>query len=362
MKKLMLLVIFFLSIGFILVGNKYLLQYEQLQEADRVWQRVSNKLVSLREENRHLYRILLETTEQRDKHYNQWQEALDSIVYFRDGWLKQTDLTNEQFVELEELKVEIVEWEACAIRRKKEDSWFEDWVARQEAKPNEVLPEKLSLVDLIPQVKPSVVHIDVPQWQGSGFVVTPNLIATARHCVEGQENFLITLDDGSKIQASRAISSKKYDIAFIWVEEGLPNPVTLGSVTECQLGQELFAIGSGYGKINFNSVTKGIVSALDRDYDELNNGPYGEYDYGWSVAFQTDTPGFPGNSGCPLFSLDGKVVGVLVGGFNSSLIIVMPVDLFPSLEKVELMFLMDEFYKEEAPEFSVYEYMRKRWQ
>jgi hypothetical protein len=99
-----------------------------------------------------------------------------------------------------------------------------------------------------------------------------------------------------------------------------------------------------------------------RDYDELNNSYYGYNDYGWSVAFQTDTPGFPGNSGCPVFTLDGKVVGVLVGGFDSSLIIVMPVDLFPSLEKVELMFLMDEFYREETPEITAYEYMRNGWQ
>jgi serine protease Do len=100
-----------------------------------------------------------------------------------------------------------------------------------------------------------------PQWQGSGFILSPHIIGTARHVVEGIESFEITLDDGTVVHATRAISSKDHDIAFIWVEEELPNPVELGDIEDCELGQELFAIGSGYGKVNFNSVTKGIVSA-----------------------------------------------------------------------------------------------------
>ena len=226
--------------------------------------------------------------------------------------------------------------------------------------------EPLSIVEVIPKVRPGVVHIMCPKWQGSGFVIGPHLIMTARHCVEGVESFTITTHDGLLLHASRAISSKKHDIAFIYIDDlsclgfsddrvryKLPPkevklmPLKLGSIKECRLGQEIITIGSPYGKINFNSVTLGIISGLDRNYDPLNSGMYGEHDYGWSVAFQTDSPGHPGNSGCPVFTADGIVRGILVGGFSPSLIIAMPVDIFlEDIEEVELLLVQDKYYRE----------------
>lgn len=205
-----------------------------------------------------------------------------------------------------------------------------------------------SLVDIIPQVKPSVVHISCPYWQGSGFIISPHIIATARHVVKDVEDFEITFDDGSISYATKAISSEGYDIAFIWVDESMSNVVEIGSIEDCVLGQDIFAIGSPYGQVNFNSVTKGIISGLDKDWDEVN--PYTGERYGWEVSFTTDTAGHPGNSGCPIFTYSGNVIGVLVGSYSPVLICAMPVDLFPSLEKIELMFLLDEFYREEKPE------------
>lgn len=233
---------------------------------------------------------------------------------------------------------------------------------------------KSNIVDIIPKIKPGVVHIKCPRWQGSGFVVAKNMIATARHCVEGVEDFEITTDDGHKLHATRAISSSKYDIGFIYVDDltctlGIMEhdsrfnstifghnhivelkPLKLGSITECQLGQELITIGSPYGRVNFNSVTLGIISGLGRNYDELNQSYYGEQDYGWSVAFQTDSPGHRGNSGCPIFTADGIVRGILVGGFSPSLIIAMPVDIFlEDFEQIKMMFVQDKYYFEEKP-------------
>lgn len=228
-----------------------------------------------------------------------------------------------------------------------------------------------SIVEVIPKIKPGVVHIMCPQWQGSGFVVAPNTIMTARHCVEDIEDFTITTDDGHILKATRAISSEKHDVAFIYIDDLTCqlekdreiecnkvkhkvklHVLKLGSITECRLGQKLITIGSPYGKINFNSVTLGIISGLDRNYDPLNNsGYYGEHDYGWSVAFQTDSPGHPGNSGCAVFTADGVVRGILVGGFSPSLIIAMPVDIFlEEIEIVKLMFIQDKYYREEVPE------------
>jgi S1-C subfamily serine protease len=228
------------------------------------------------------------------------------------------------------------------------------------------------IVEIIPKIKPGVVHIQCPAWQGSGFVISPNHIGTARHVVEGVTSFIITTDGGHVLHATRAISSEKYDFAVICIDdltcqlekdrEIACNKVKhkvklhvlkLGSITECQLGQELITIGSPYGKVNFNSVTLGIIAGLDRDYDPLNDSYYGYNDYGWSVAFQSSSPGFPGSSGCAIFTSDGTVVGVLVGGFNSNLIIAMPSDLFiKDIPTIKQMFVQDKYYREEEPDYA----------
>jgi len=217
--------------------------------------------------------------------------------------------------------------------------------------------EKVKLPDVIKRVKHGVVHIMCPQWQGSGFVAGPNLIMTARHCVEGVEDFDITTDDGHKLHATRAISSRDHDIAFIRVddltcvanERGTKahnvelTPLELGSIKDCKLGESIFVVGSPYGQINFNAVSLGIISGLDRSWEKLGDS------YGWSIAFTTDSAGHPGNSGCPVFSMDGKVRGILVGGFSPVLISVMPCDLFlDDLDEIELMFKQDEYQREEV--------------
>jgi len=224
---------------------------------------------------------------------------------------------------------------------------------------NAAQPKTPLLVDLIPGIKAGVVHLQCPNWQGSAFVVGPRILVTAGHCVENVIDFKLTTDDGHLLHATRAISSKKHDIAFIYIDdltcqnnvvehgcqknahEVVLKPLKLGSIAECQLGQRIITIGSGFGKVNFNSVTLGIISGLGRDYDKLGK------DYHWSVAFQTDSPGFPGNSGCPVFTTDGIVRGILVGGFDSSLIICMPCDLFiDDIEEINRMFVRGKYYSE----------------
>ena len=198
----------------------------------------------------------------------------------------------------------------------------------------------------------SVVHISCPQWQGSGFIIDEHMIKTARHVVDKVVDFEITLYDGTVYHATRAISSKGHDVATIWVDKPLPKEciAKLGSIKDCVLGQDMFAIGNPYGKENFNSVTKGIISGLGRNNDYIDM--YGN-DYGWSVSFTTDAAGHPGNSGCPVFTMDGKVRGILVGGFSPVLIICMPVDIFlEDIDEIKLMFIQDKYYFEEEPEYT----------
>jgi len=210
---------------------------------------------------------------------------------------------------------------------------------------------------IIQQTKKGVVHISCPRWQGSGFIIGPHLIATARHCVEEVEDFEITLDNGDKVYATRAISAKNYDIGFIWVDEELPDEIILeiGSTKDCKLGQSVYVLGSPYGKVNFNSVSLGIISGLDRDWDEIN--PYTGESYGWSIAFTSDSAAHPGNSGCPVFTMDGKVRGILVGGYSPVLNCSMSCDLFLSdIEHIKQMFAMDKYEFEKTPEYNYQEY------
>lgn len=201
--------------------------------------------------------------------------------------------------------------------------------------------------DTIQRVLPSVVHVMCTQWQGSGVALTEDIIATARHVVDGTD-YTITLNDGTQVRGVQAISHKDYDIGFIKIDRPILQPAEFGSIKDCVLGQPVFIVGSPYGKINFNNVTLGIVSGLDRDWDSLSR--YGD-PYGWEVAFTSDSAAHPGNSGGPVFSMDGVVRGLLVGGFSPVLNCSMPSDLFMGdIENIKLMFAFDKYKVEAKPE------------
>jgi S1-C subfamily serine protease len=210
-------------------------------------------------------------------------------------------------------------------------------------------PAEVCLEGTIPQVIGGVVHIKAVDggWQGSGFVVESDVGVTARHVVDGGGKFVVTLNDGRKIESTRAISSKKYDVGFLRLDHPVdPNVPKLGvgSIFDCRLGQSVFVIGSPFGFVNMNSVTLGIVSRKDCDLSSEIPAKYG-----WpSVTFQTDTNGEPGNSGCPVFSLDGIVRGILVGGFSNGVVYCVPSDVFmQDLERVKLLYSLDSYQFEE---------------
>lgn len=234
---------------------------------------------------------------------------------------------------------------------------------------NQISGVETTLEDAIDSVIANVVHIrnNTGQWQGSGVLLAPDILLTARHVAEQGEDFAITLNDGRVYKAERAITSKKYDLGFIKLqpfpaypcgkkaaEPDLPGCTTVvGSVNDCRLGQTVYAIGSPYGDININSVTAGIVSSLARSL-ELYGLPK---HYGWSATFQTDAAGHPGNSGCPVYTLDGKVRGILVGGFSNAVIYCVPAELVANdCQTIQLMFLMDEYQKEQKERMNWGEY------
>ena len=197
----------------------------------------------------------------------------------------------------------------------------------------------------VQEVLPSVVHIMCDRWQGSGVALSEDIVVTARHVVDGL-NYTITLHDGTVVKGTQAITHKDYDVGFIKVDKPVLKPAKFGSIKECVLGQSVFIIGSPYGKINFNNVTLGIISGLDRDWDDIS---YSGEPYGWEVAFTSDAGTHPGNSGGPVFTMDGIVRGLLVGGFSPVLNCSMPCDLFlGDVENIKLIFSFNKYKLEEA--------------
>ncbi len=183
---------------------------------------------------------------------------------------------------------------------------------------------KPKLADTVQQVRGSVVHVTkVGEWEGSGFVVSEDgLIVTAKHVVEGGGTFVVTFDDGSKVTTTQALQDNLYDVGFLKVEKkGLKALPLSNSVP--RPGESIFVMGSPLGFEQFNSVTLGIVSAAQRDWDKESEG------LGWKVLIQEDAPGvYPGNSGGPVFNMRGEVIGVLVAGAGPGLSCSVPVKVF----------------------------------
>ncbi len=136
---------------------------------------------------------------------------------------------------------------------------------------------------------------------GSGFVIDPDgLIATNNHVIDGADEIIINFHDGSKLKVDKVIGrDTKTDIALLKVTPKKPlKAVPLGNSAKMQVGDWVLAIGNPFGL--GGSVTLGIISAKQRD---INSGPYDDY-------LQTDAAINKGNSGGPLFNMDGEVIGI----------------------------------------------------
>ena len=135
---------------------------------------------------------------------------------------------------------------------------------------------------------------------GSGFIVDPSgLIITNRHVVDGSYALFVTLQTGEHVPAKLVGKALTFDIAVLKIDVGRPLPVAkLGDSTKLRIGDQVVAIGNPLGFAS--SVSAGVVSAFHRQvglsaYDDL---------------IQTDATINQGNSGGPLFNMNGEVVGV----------------------------------------------------
>ncbi|OYU86908.1 MAG: serine protease [Bradyrhizobiaceae bacterium PARB1] len=135
---------------------------------------------------------------------------------------------------------------------------------------------------------------------GSGFIIdAAGLVVTNNHVIDGADEITVIQNDGTKIKAELVGVDKKTDLALLKFTPVKPvTAVKFGDSDKLRLGEWVIAIGNPFSL--GGSVTAGIVSARNRD---INNGPYDSY-------IQTDASINRGNSGGPLFNLDGEVVGV----------------------------------------------------
>ncbi len=134
---------------------------------------------------------------------------------------------------------------------------------------------------------------------GSGFVISEDgFIVTNNHVIEGADEITIEFFSGKKLPAKLVGTDPKTDIALLKVEAGEPLPfVTFGNSDLMRVGDWVMAMGNPLGQ-GF-SVSAGIVSARGREL----SGSYDDF-------IQTDAAINRGNSGGPLFNMDGQVVGV----------------------------------------------------
>ena len=145
---------------------------------------------------------------------------------------------------------------------------------------------------------------DVPSDQveslGSGFVIDPSgVIVTNNHVIDGADDVEVNFTDGSTRRAKVLGVDKKTDLALLKVEAPKPLAyVTFGDSDRTRIGDWVMAIGNPFGL--GGSVTLGIISARGRN---INEGPYDNF-------IQTDAAINRGNSGGPLFNMEGQVIGI----------------------------------------------------
>ncbi|MHA7871472.1 MAG: Do family serine endopeptidase [Hyphococcus sp.] len=136
---------------------------------------------------------------------------------------------------------------------------------------------------------------------GSGFIIDPSgIVVTNNHVIDNADEISVTLNDGREFRAEVRGRDRETDLAVLQLDGGNTRfpYVSFGDDARARVGDWVVAIGNPFGL--GGSVTVGIVSARNRD---IQSGQYDDF-------IQTDAAINRGNSGGPLFDMDGKVIGV----------------------------------------------------
>ncbi len=146
------------------------------------------------------------------------------------------------------------------------------------------------------------------QSLGSGFIIDPKgIVVTNNHVIDGADEISVTLQDGTTLKATLIGRDTKTDLAVLKVVSEKPLPaLNFGDSDASRVGDWVLAIGNPFGL--GGTVTAGIVSARGRD---IQQGPYDNF-------IQTDAAINKGNSGGPLFNMDGQVIGINTAIYSPS--------------------------------------------
>ena len=158
----------------------------------------------------------------------------------------------------------------------------------------------------IQEVSPSVVYVkaysEYGDWSGSGVIVGPHTVLTAKHVIRDAGDLVITTINGDEYEATSYIVDPNNDCGLLFFEEELGPVVKFAD--KLSLGEKVFIVGSPFGYNFFNTVTAGIVSGFGRSV----------FYFAEDLMITVDAASSPGNSGGPVFNMQGRVIGILVGG------------------------------------------------
>ncbi len=143
---------------------------------------------------------------------------------------------------------------------------------------------------------------------GSGFIIDPSgLVVTNNHVIADADEITVTLQDDTNFKAEVVGKDTKTDLALLRIKSSKPfTAVKFGDSDQIRVGDWVLAIGNPFGL--GGTVTAGILSARAR---EINSGPYDDF-------LQTDAAINRGNSGGPMFNMNGDVIGINTAIFSPS--------------------------------------------
>lgn len=146
--------------------------------------------------------------------------------------------------------------------------------------------------------------------EGSGVIYKKDgntaYLVTNNHVVDGAKGLEIILHDGTKVEGELVGTDSYTDLAVIKISSDKVDAVAeFGNSDNLKVGEPALAIGSPLGSDYANSVTQGIVSSVNRNIQNENNGQTININ-----AIQTDAAINPGNSGGPLVNIEGQVIGI----------------------------------------------------